>query len=81
MIMGRMACVGTAMSGRRDYNMNTAREETLRTSIQVEPLPTLVSSAFLSLNVVPDVAISPWTSETPMKLLLYSHVVLKHRIR
>jgi hypothetical protein len=40
----------------------------------MEPLPTPVMSAFLSLNVVPDVAISWKTSKyTPVRLELYSH--------
>ena len=46
----------------------------LRISMPIEPLPAPVISAFLSLNVVPDVAISCRTSKyTPIRLVLYSH--------
>jgi hypothetical protein len=54
----------------------------LRISTPMEPFPTPVIRAFLSLNVVPDVAISCRTSKyTPVRLELYSHWVPIRRLR
>jgi hypothetical protein len=73
---------GTAVARGGDNNMALPDKRPLRISTPMEPFPTPVIRAFLSLNVVPDVAISCRTSKyTPIKLELYSHWVPIRRLR